>query len=52
MKNTRQPPGWADILLPVSQIRDEPGDSDRARRCRAAGRAQKPKCERATVAVV
>ena len=36
---TRPSPGGADILLSVSEIRDAPGDSDRARRCRAADRA-------------
>ena len=30
--------GRADILLPAGEIRDAPGDSDRARRCRAAAR--------------
>ena len=38
---TRPPPGRADILLPLSQIRDAPRHSDRARGCRAAGRARR-----------
>ena len=37
---TPSTPGGSDILLPASQIRYAPGDSDRARQCRATDRTR------------